>query len=58
MTRKTRLILAAIILVISISLLVWGYLPNAHVTLDRNIAPSEMQLPTPASLQLDVRPLA
>ena len=50
MSRKVRLAIAAIILAISIYMLVWGYSPNPRVTVDRNISPSEMQLPTPSSL--------
>jgi len=50
--RKTRLVLAAIILSVSIALLIWGFSPNPHDTRIQNISPSEMQLPTPVSLSL------
>jgi len=49
MSRKIRLVIAIVILAISIYMLVWGYSPNPRVTIDRNISPSEMQLPTPSS---------
>lgn len=58
MTKKVRLILAAIILAISISLLVWGYFPNARETRTQQVSPSEMQLPTPSSLHFDFEPVA
>ncbi|HLA87488.1 MAG TPA: hypothetical protein VJL10_05675 [Anaerolineales bacterium] len=47
MSKRLRLILTIIILTLSIFLLVWGYLPNPHVTLERIILPAEMQIPTP-----------
>jgi hypothetical protein len=50
MNKRLRLFLAVIILAVSVSLLVWGYLPNARETRIQPISPSEMQLPTPASL--------
>ncbi len=45
MKRKLRLFLALVILAVSISLLVWAYSPNPHVTRVQPISPSEMQLP-------------
>jgi hypothetical protein len=47
MNKKIRLFLAVIILAVSLSLLVWGYLPNPHETRVQSIAPTEMQLPAP-----------
>jgi hypothetical protein len=47
MSKKVRLFIAAIILVISISLLAWGYAPNPRETRIQNITPTEMQLPVP-----------
>jgi hypothetical protein len=47
MNKKLRLFLAIIILTISISLLVWGYWPNARETRIQTISSSEMQLPVP-----------
>lgn len=49
MSKRVRLIFTIIIFTLSISLLLWGYLPNPHVTSDRTISPAEMQLPTPSS---------
>ncbi len=51
MTRRVRLILAFIILVASISLLIWGYKPNPRETRIQPVSPTEMQLPTPSALQ-------
>jgi hypothetical protein len=53
MTRKVRILLGILILAISISLLIWGIIPARRETRIQNISPSEMQLPTPTSFQLD-----
>jgi len=45
MFKKIRLFLAFVILVVSISLLVWSYAPNPRETRTQPISPSEMQLP-------------
>ncbi|NJN79777.1 MAG: hypothetical protein HC797_04495 [Anaerolineales bacterium] len=56
--KKLRLILAIIILIISIILLLWGFLPNRTETRIQEISPQEMQLPTPSSLHLNFEPVA
>jgi len=56
--KKVRLVLAAVILTISISLLLWGYMPNPRETRIQNISPEEMELPTPSSLHIDLEPVA
>jgi hypothetical protein len=56
--KKLRLVIAVILLIISISLLLWGYLPNRRETLERVIPPAEMQLPTPSSLHYNVEPVS
>jgi hypothetical protein len=48
--KNVRLVLAAVLLVLSISLLIWGYAPNPRETRERIIPPSELLLPTPSSL--------
>jgi len=58
MKKRLRLFLAIIVLAISVSLLVWGYVPNKHEMLIQPISPGEMQLPTPSSLHFDLRPAA
>ncbi len=47
MNKRLRLFLAVIILAASLSLLIWGYMPNPHETRIQPIAPAEMQLPMP-----------
>lgn len=56
--KKVRLVLAVIILSISIILLIWGFAPNPRTTLIREIAPTEMQLPTPSSHLPEPEPVA
>jgi uncharacterized membrane protein YwaF len=58
MSKKIRLTFAIILLAVSISLLLWGYLPNRRETLERVIPPAEMQLPTPSSLLPDLEPVS
>ena len=53
MTRKTRIIVGVLILLISIFLLIWANAPIRHETRIQNISPSEMQLPVPASYQME-----
>jgi len=53
MNRKLRIILGVLILAISIPLLIWSLAPLRHETRIQNILPSEMQLPTPSSFNLD-----
>ena len=52
MIKRVRIFLAIIILAVSLSLLVWGFMPNPHETRVQPIAPAEMQLPTPSSFHL------
>ena len=53
MSRRLRIVIGILILVISISLLIWSLTPARRETRIQNISPSEMQLPTPSSLFLD-----
>jgi len=53
MSRKVRIVLGIIILAISISLLIWGFLPARRETHVEPIPPAELQLPTPASFRFD-----
>lgn len=45
MNKRLRFFIAILILAVSISLLVWGYMPNPRETRIQSIAPAEMQLP-------------
>lgn len=50
MSRKLRILIGITILIISLSLLIWGFLPTRHETRTQPINPSDLQLPTPSSL--------
>jgi hypothetical protein len=47
MSRRIRILLGIIILIVSILLLIWGYAPSLYETRVQPISPSELQLPTP-----------
>lgn len=49
MSRKLRIILGLLILAISISLLIWGFIPARHETRTEPIPRQQLELPTPAS---------
>ncbi|WKZ47955.1 MAG: hypothetical protein QY306_01145 [Anaerolineales bacterium] len=49
MSRRIRIFLGIVILVISISLLIWGFAPTRREIRTQPIAPNELQLPTPES---------
>jgi hypothetical protein len=53
MSRNVRIVLGLLILAISISLLIWGFLPARRETRVQPIPPAELQLPTPASFRFD-----
>jgi hypothetical protein len=52
MARKTRLFLAILILILSITLLVWGLWPTLVETRIVPVEPGQMQLPTPVSFYM------
>jgi hypothetical protein len=47
--RRVRILLGMIILIVSILLLLWGFLPARHEVRSQLISPTDLQLPTPAS---------
>jgi len=51
--RRVRIILGMIILIFSIILLLWGFLPARHEVRSQPISPTELQLPTPTSFRFD-----
>lgn len=53
MSRRIRILMGILILAISIALLYWGFAPSRRETRIQNISPSEMELPTPASMELN-----
>ncbi len=44
-----RLIFAIVVLITSLAVLAWSFLPGARIVKRQKIQPTEMQLPTPAS---------
>jgi hypothetical protein len=48
--RQIRIVLGLIIVILSLALLIWGFLPTRHEVRTQPISPTELQLPTPASL--------
>ena len=57
MNRRLRIILGVLILVLSIALLIWGFMPLDRITRTQPIVPSDLQLPTPISLQIQPIPI-
>lgn len=53
MPRKIRIVLGILILIISISLLIWGFAPMRREVRTQPIAPSDLQLPAPDSFRFD-----
>jgi hypothetical protein len=53
MRRQIRVALGMIILILSVALLVWGFLPSRRETRTQPISPIELQLPTPVSFRVD-----
>jgi hypothetical protein len=52
MNRRLRILLGILILALSITLLVWGFMPLDRITRTQPVSPSDMQVPTPTSLQI------
>jgi hypothetical protein len=50
--RKIRVVLGMIIVIISLALLIWGFWPRRHEVRTQPISPTDLQLPTPASLYI------
>jgi len=49
MTRKIRIFLGVVVLILSLALLVWGLWPTEYRTRIVPVGPGQMQLPTPVS---------
>ena len=47
--RWWRLVFAMLVLVTSLAVLAWSFLPGARIVKRQKIQPTEMQLPTPTS---------
>lgn len=52
MSRRLRILIGILILALSITLLIWGFMPLDRVTRTQPVSPSDLQLPTPTSLQI------
>jgi hypothetical protein len=50
--RGFRVALGIVIVILSIALLLWGFLPARREIRTQPILPTELQLPTPVSLHL------
>lgn len=50
MNRRLRILLGLLILIISLALLIWGFMPLERITRTQPISPADLQLPTPSSL--------
>lgn len=50
--RRVRVLLGVIIVILSIALLVWGFLPARREIRTQPISPTELQLPTPLSFYI------
>ena len=53
MSRRVRVILGVLVFIVSMALLIWGFVPMRRETRIQSISPSEMQVPTPISLCSD-----
>lgn len=58
MNRRLRILVGILILALSITLLVWGFMPLDRITRTQPIPPSDLQLPTPISLQIPPIPVS
>ena len=51
--RRLRIVLGIIILIVSLSLLIWGLSPLRREVRTQPISPTDLQLPTPISFLMD-----
>jgi hypothetical protein len=49
MMRRIRIVIGILILIVSLTLLAWGFLPGRREVRTQPILPAELQLPTPKS---------
>ena len=50
--KSIRIFLGIVIVILSIALLAWGFLPSRREIRTQPIPPAELQLPTPVSLTI------
>lgn len=52
MNRRLCIFVGILILALSLTLLIWGFMPLDRITRTQPVSPSDMQVPTPTSLQI------
>jgi hypothetical protein len=52
--RRIRIIVGIAILIVSVAFLAWGLLPTRREVRIQPISPTELQLPTPVSLHIEL----
>lgn len=50
MTRRARIVVGVFVFAISVALLILGFMPLERIRRSQPVSPSDLQLPTPASL--------
>jgi hypothetical protein len=51
--RQIRIVLGVILVILSLALLAWGFLPARREIRTQPIPPAELQLPTPVSFYIN-----
>jgi len=49
-TRRARIVVGVLVFVMSLALLILGFMPFERIRRSQPVSPSNLQLPTPASL--------
>lgn len=52
--RRLRIVLGIVVLILSLSLLIWGLLPLRREVRTQPISPTDLQLPTPTSFLIEL----
>lgn len=50
MTRRSRIIVGVLVFVLSLAILILGFMPLERIRRSQPISPSDLKLPTPTSL--------
>lgn len=58
MNRKLRILLGLLILALSLTLLIWGFMPLERIRRTQPVSPADLQLPTPSSLRIPPLPVS
>jgi hypothetical protein len=54
--RRVRIVLGIVLLIVSLALLIWGFMPSRRETRTQPVSPTELQLPTPSSFLISPDP--